>query len=125
MALTKAHNRMIADAAVNVKDYGATGDGTTNDTAAIQAAIDAMSSGGTVYFPAGTYRIARTTGTDDRWGIKVTNSNVTLRGDQAVFRRFDTDISTYALAYPILFIGTPDSNTASATEKINIEGILS
>ena len=27
MALTKAHNRMIADAAVNVKDFGAVGDG--------------------------------------------------------------------------------------------------
>lgn len=123
MALTKAHNRMIADATVNVKDYGATGNGTTNDTVAIQAAIDAVTSGGTVYFPAGTYRIARTTGTDDRWGIKVTNSNVTLRGDQAVFRRFNTDISTYALAYPILFVGTPDSNVAAATQNINIEGI--
>ena len=79
MALTKAHNRMIADASVNVKDYGATGDGTTDDTTSIQAAINAVTSGGVVYFPSGTYRIARTTGTDDRWGLKVTNSNVTLR----------------------------------------------
>ena len=29
MALTKAHNRMIEGAAVNVKDFGAVGDGTT------------------------------------------------------------------------------------------------
>jgi len=56
MALTKAHNRMIADAAVNVKDFGAVGDGTTDDTTAIQAAIDSVSTnGGHVYFPAGTY----------------------------------------------------------------------
>ena len=123
MALTKAHNRMIADASVNVKDYGATGDGTTDDTTSIQAAINAVTSGGVVYFPSGTYRIARTTGTDDRWGLKVTNSNVTLRGDHAILRRFNTDISTYALAYPILFVGTPDSDVASATESINIEGI--
>jgi hypothetical protein len=34
MALTKAHNRMIAGSAVNVVDFGAVGDGTTNDTAA-------------------------------------------------------------------------------------------
>jgi len=39
----------------NVLDFGATGDGTTDDTAAIQAAITAIESatpsGGTVYFP--------------------------------------------------------------------------
>lgn len=37
----------------NVKAYGAVGNGTTDDTAAIQAAIDACSPYGVVYFPAG------------------------------------------------------------------------
>ncbi len=40
---------------VNVADYGATGDGTTNDTTAIQNAITAAGNGGTVYFPRGNY----------------------------------------------------------------------
>jgi hypothetical protein len=39
---------------VSVKDFGAVGDGVTDDTAAIQAAANV---GGTLYFPDGTYEI--------------------------------------------------------------------
>jgi hypothetical protein len=42
----------------NVKDAGAVGDGVTDDTTQVQAALTAAaSSGGTVYFPPGRYRI--------------------------------------------------------------------
>jgi hypothetical protein len=70
MALTKASFSMISGAFANVKDFGATGDGTTDDTAAIQAAINyaqnnisppglttASTGPGTVYFPAGAYKV--------------------------------------------------------------------
>lgn len=40
---------------LNVRDFGAVGDGMTSDTASIQAAIMACPAEGTVYFPAGTY----------------------------------------------------------------------
>jgi len=57
MPLTKAHNRMIEGSRVNVKDFGATGDGSTDDTAAIQAAIDEAAGGG-VFVPNGTYIVS-------------------------------------------------------------------
>ena len=46
----------------NVKDYGATGDGTTDDTASIAAAITAAASagGGMVFVPQGTYMVSAT-----------------------------------------------------------------
>jgi hypothetical protein len=43
----------------NVKDYTAVGDGVADDTTAVQNAINAAAAagGGTVYFPAGSYRV--------------------------------------------------------------------
>lgn len=45
---------------VSVKDFCAVGDGVVDDTAAIQAAITSVGAagGGSIYFPAGTYKIS-------------------------------------------------------------------
>jgi parallel beta-helix repeat protein len=52
----RATQARLSGAFVNVREYGALGDGTTDDTAAIQAAIDAMESdGGTVLVPRGVH----------------------------------------------------------------------
>ncbi|SOD30557.1 Pectate lyase superfamily protein [Variovorax sp. YR752] len=56
-AVARTGESRLADV-VSVKDFGAKGDGSTDDTAAIQAAINSFSSGGTLYFPAGTYMIS-------------------------------------------------------------------
>jgi len=46
---------------ISVKDFGATGNGTTDDTVAIQAAVTAIcATGGKLYFPSGTYKISAT-----------------------------------------------------------------
>jgi hypothetical protein len=58
----------------DVKTYGALGDGTTDDTTAIQAALAAIpSTGGVLYFPAGEYKYAGSTLTLDK--------KVTVEGD--------------------------------------------
>jgi polygalacturonase len=41
---------------VSAQDFGVTGNGTTNDTAAIQNAVETVQQG-TVYLPPGVYRI--------------------------------------------------------------------
>jgi hypothetical protein len=56
---------------VDVRAYGAVGDNTADDTAAIQAAIDSVPTGGDVYLPPGTYKIGR---------INIQHSNIRLRG---------------------------------------------
>lgn len=56
---------------VNVKNYGAMGNGTTDDTEAIAKAVENVPTGGTLYFPTGTYRV-------DKIDIK---SDMTVRGD--------------------------------------------
>jgi hypothetical protein len=63
MSLTKVTNSMIEGANYSVLDFGATGDGVTDDYAAIQAALDyaGANGGGTVVLPKvdGKYRITQ------------------------------------------------------------------
>jgi len=63
----------------NVREYGAQGDGVTDDFSAIDDAINAAAAagGGIVYFPAGTYHI----GTNDYWTL---SSNIVIRGQGPV-----------------------------------------
>ena len=66
---------------VSVKDFGAKGDGSTDDTSAFQAAIDYVSSafgGGCVYVPAGQYIVTQVklkthiSLVGDGWGSRIT-----------------------------------------------------
>lgn len=53
-AVTRTVQAKLRDV-VSVKDFGAVGDGVTNNSATLQAAINATPAGGKLYIPAGTY----------------------------------------------------------------------
>lgn len=69
----------------DVRNYGATGDGVTDDTAAIQAALDAVPPrGGRVYFPAGRYIVREQSlreGSEDTYAALFPKENTTMIGD--------------------------------------------
>jgi hypothetical protein len=57
VGLLLSDSKKSPDGWVSVKDYGAEGDGSTDDRKAIQEAFDDAPSGGTVVIPPGTYAI--------------------------------------------------------------------
>lgn len=70
---------------VTPQDYGATGNGATDDTAAVQAAITAVQNagGGTLFFPEGSYLCTPSLSTGvalTMTGVSAGYQNVTLRG---------------------------------------------
>jgi len=66
---------------VSVTDFGAVGDGVTDDLVAIQRCVDAVgvAGGGTVFFPNGNYLISSNTVTGvNQFGIAIRYSNIRL-----------------------------------------------
>ncbi len=80
----------------NVREFGAVGDGITDDRAAIQAAVDnaaASTSQGGILFPAGTYRVSRATATGKFCSIDlngVQDFMVMGEGPKSVVKLVDT-----------------------------------
>jgi polygalacturonase len=91
----------LADNEINVKNFGAKGDGATNDTLAFYAAIDAIpASGGTLRIPAGTYVLTPDPSKDSRPYSKIkhhlllenrTNVHIVGDGDSSVLRFTSAD----------------------------------
>ena len=71
--LSQLRRAVLADRGVDVRDFGALGNGTANDAPAIQAAINALgTAGGVVQFGPRTYRIAS--------AITISSTSVRLQG---------------------------------------------
>lgn len=64
----------------NVKSFGAVGDGVTDDTAAINAAIATLDDGDTLFFPAGCY-IVKAPAPGTYAILPLDNKNITVCGD--------------------------------------------
>ena len=79
----------VLHGSVNVRWFGATGDGVTDDHLAIQSAVDALGSeGGSVFLPAGRYKCFPDSLITDRnnpkyWGVIVLPDNVDFFGEGA------------------------------------------
>jgi hypothetical protein len=77
--------------AINVADYGAKGDGATDDTAALNSAWTAVAAGGVLKIPPGDYLISDTVSF-------ISKVNVTINGDNAqIITKASSDFTSKAL----------------------------
>jgi hypothetical protein len=106
-----ARAAMNADIYVNAKDFGATGDGTTDDTAALQAWLTfVVTNRRQGWLPTGTYKITSTLvapGANYGWGIHGENENY------AVISQFTDNI-------PVMQVGT----TAGSSHTITLRRFM-
>jgi hypothetical protein len=99
----------------NVKDYGAVGDGNTDDTGAFSAAFQALVSSkqGTVYFPTGNYHIGSTVTIDNADSI----GTFSIRGDgpsSVVLWSADSHLFSFQSDTPVNFLNMHEFTIASA-----------
>lgn len=115
---------------INVKDYGATGNGTTDDTAAIQSALDASNTKGIPYvrFPSGTYKISATSTDNNFYTALNLYSGQHLIFDQAILQLTANSYDFYAiinihninnveLSGNLTIIGDRESHTGTTGES--------
>jgi hypothetical protein len=99
----------------NVKDFGAVGDGSNDDTVSITSTIDAAlssSNGGAVYFPAGKYKI---TSKISRLSV---SKSLYLYGDQEV-----SEIQAYTSSGLFEFKTTSDSSIVIGFSNLEINAV--
>lgn len=99
---------------VNVKNYGAKGDGTADDTSAIQNALNALDgTGGICYLPSGTFMISKTLIIPSCVHIMGTNNSTVIKPTST----FQTDMISGTLGDHISF-------NFMANKNFNVAGMV-
>ncbi len=94
--LVRKYQRRLSGTVRNVVEFGATGDGTTDDTAAIQAAIDVGA--GVVYFPPGTYLVTALTRPGGVTLQGAGDPHTRIRAAAPTAAIIDSPVSSYSLS---------------------------
>lgn len=107
---------------VSVKDFGAVGDGATNDTAAVQAAIDSFGVGtnATIYVPNGTYRLNSAVNIGARKVLWVMQSNASFTVTQPLGAGQMKILVPQIGSQSYLNASAPDSNAFASSAKSDI-----
>lgn len=110
-AVINALGLLLQSVSVSVKDpaYGATGDGSTDDTIAIHAARTAAGAGGILFFPPGTYK---TTGLTANFANQIWQFSP---GAKLLAATSQTLITVSAANVSVLGPGTLDGNNVGTT----------
>jgi hypothetical protein len=119
--------------AISVKDFGAKGDGTTNDTAALQAAADAIpANGGGLMFPPGRYAVTGSVRLSSNTSVIGTgatllaisgfpiNTAFLVNKNNSVTVLTDHDISVRGMTFDYATFGTGGSHAISMNFASNI-----
>jgi hypothetical protein len=116
---------------LNVKDFGAKGDGSTDDTAAVQAAVNAaLANGGTVIFPRGKYRVTDRIVVGYVWVSETDGVNLSLANLEAAGSYNSTNHTAAQNAPFVSLVGQPgaviwgDFATAGTQKAIIYYGII-
>ncbi|MEF8758325.1 MAG: glycosyl hydrolase family 28-related protein [Candidatus Accumulibacter sp. UW25] len=99
---------------VSVTDFGAVGDGVTDDTTAIQATFDAATEGSTILFPVGSYVITSSITSDKELTIKAYGATFLV----------NANVHAFIFTAPIIETSTLSANYVIGSKTLSVTGLV-